>query len=66
MKLLITLIGVVLILEGLPYAAFPEATRKWLRQLIAMRTGQLRLLGFVALGCGLLLCYVTQRTSLFQ
>jgi len=65
MKLLITLIGLVLVLEGLPYAAFPEAMQNWLRQLSVMPTKILRVIGFIAMACGLLLCYLTQRTSLF-
>jgi uncharacterized protein YjeT (DUF2065 family) len=66
MKFLVTLIGLVLVLEGLPYVAFPEAMRKWLRQLLVLRTGQLRALGLIAMAIGLLICYLTQRTGLFQ
>ena len=66
MKLLITLIGLVFILEGLPYVAFPEAMKKWLRQVLDMNPGQLRAMGLVAMGLGLLLCYITQRTGLFD
>ena len=64
MKLLITLAGLVLVLEGLPYAAFPEAMQGWLRQLIAMPPRTLRIVGFWAMGIGLLLCFITQRTSI--
>jgi len=66
MKLLITLIGLVLIFEGLPYAAFPETMQRWLAHLLQERPGTLRLMGFIAMACGLLLCYLTQRTSLFD
>jgi len=65
MKLLITLIGLVFVLEGLPYLTFPEAMQKWLRQVQEMSPGQLRLMGFLAIGFGLLLCYITQRTDWF-
>lgn len=66
MKLLIALIGLVFILEGLPYLTFPEAMKKWLRQLIDMRPSQLRVVGLIAVGTGLLICYVALRTNLFN
>lgn len=63
MKLLITLCGLVFVLEGLPYLTFPEAMQKWLKELCKMPPGQLRLLGVLAVALGLLLCYVGQRTN---
>ncbi len=63
MKLLVSLLGLVLVLEGLPYAAFPEAMQKWLRQVVVMPPGVMRLFGFLAMGIGLLLCYLAQRTT---
>lgn len=66
MKFFITLIGLILVLEGLPYVAFPEAMQSWMRQLLQVRPGILRVMGIVAMGGGLLLCYITQRTDLFQ
>ena len=66
MKLLITLIGLVFILEGLPYLTFPEAMQRWLQQLLEMKPAQLRLVGLFAVGIGLLICYVALRTSLFN
>jgi len=65
MKLLLALIGLVFILEGLPYLTFPEAMQKWLQQLIEMPPRQLRLMGILAVVFGLVLCYVSQRTDLF-
>ena len=66
MKFLLTLIGLVFILEGLPYLTFPEAMQRWLRQVVSMRPTELRLVGLLAVGLGLLLCYLTQRTDLLQ
>jgi uncharacterized protein len=66
MKFLFTLIGLVFILEGLPYLTFPEAMQKWLQQLLEMRPAQLRIVGLFAVGVGLLICYVTLRTGLFN
>ena len=64
MKLLVTLIGLVLILEGMPYVVFPEGMQKWMRQLSEMNPGSLRVTGLVAMAIGLLLCYITQRSGL--
>ncbi len=66
MKLLISLIGMVLIFESLPYIAFPNSMRQWLRQLSEMEAPILRIFGFFALAAGLLLCYLAQRTSWFS
>lgn len=64
MKLLVAILGVVLVLEGLPYAAFPEPMQRWLKQMTVMPPKLLRILGFVAIGVGLLLCYIAQQTEI--
>lgn len=64
MKFFVALIGLVLILEGLPYAAFPEAMQNWLRQLAEVPPAVLRRVGWLAVAGGLLLCYIAQRTAL--
>ncbi|NOQ47370.1 MAG: DUF2065 family protein [Desulfobulbaceae bacterium] len=64
MKLLITLVGLVLILEGLPYVASPEAMQRWLKQLTEMRPEQLRIMGIIAMAAGFILCYVAQRSGI--
>ncbi len=66
MKFLFTLIGLVFILEGLPYLTFPEAMQRWLQQILEMRSSQLRVVGLIAVGIGLLICYITLRTRLFN
>ncbi len=65
MKLLVTLIGLVFILEGLPYVASPEAMQRWLRQLAEMPPARLRLMGGIAMITGFLLCYLGQRSGIF-
>jgi uncharacterized protein len=66
MKLLILLIGMVLILEGLPYAAAPEAMREWLGKLSQLPPSQLRAFGFLAMIIGLIICFMVQKTPLFS
>lgn len=65
MKIFITLIGLVLILEGLPYVASPEAMQRWLRQLAEMRPDNLRFMGIFAMAAGFFLCFLAQRSGLF-
>ena len=64
MKMLITLIGLVLILEGLPYVASPESMQRWLRQLAEMRPENLRVMGIFAMAAGFLICFIAQKTGL--
>ena len=65
MKMLITLIGLVLILEGLPYVASPEAMQRWLKQLADMRPDTLRIIGVLAMAGGFFLCFLAQKSGLF-
>ncbi|NVL93251.1 MAG: DUF2065 domain-containing protein [Desulfobacterales bacterium] len=58
MKLLFCLLGLVLIVEGLPYLAFPDTMKKWLRQIQRVPDNQLRIIGFLAMCFGLLLTYI--------
>ena len=64
MKLFITVLGLVFILEGMPYVVFPEAMQRWMEQIRQQSPGTLRAMGLIAIGVGLLLCYITQRTDL--
>lgn len=66
MKLFILLIGMVLILEGMPYVAAPESMREWLAKLSEMEPAQLRVFGLIAMCLGLVICFIVQKTSLFS
>jgi hypothetical protein len=66
MKLLTLLIGLVLILEGLPYVAAPEAMQEWLKKLSGISPGRLRSVGLIAMAVGILIIFVVQKTALFQ
>jgi uncharacterized protein YjeT (DUF2065 family) len=65
MKLFLLLIGMVLILEGIPYVAAPEAMQEWLRKLSEVEPQTLRVCGLVAMAGGLLLCFIVQKSGLF-
>lgn len=57
MKLLFCLFGLVLIVEGLPYFAFPGKMKKWVATLLEIPDSNLRAMGFVAMVLGLLIAY---------
>lgn len=65
MKLLLLLVGMVLILEGLPYLAAPEKMKEWLKMLSEAEPAQLRLLGGIALTIGFVICFVVQKSGYF-
>jgi uncharacterized protein len=63
MKLMLLLAGMVLILEGLPYAAAPEKMQVWLQILSKMDPKQLRIVGMITVILGLLVCWLVQRST---
>jgi len=58
MKLLFCLLGLVLIVEGLPYFVFPSKMKKWMLIIQEIPNSHLRAIGFVAMGLGLLITYL--------
>jgi len=66
MKLLILVFAMVLVVEGLPYAAAPEKMREWLLKLSEVPASTLRAVGLMSLGTGLVICWVVQKTDFFM
>ena len=58
MKLLFCLFGLVLVVEGLPYFAFPDKMKIWMKKIQDIPDPQLRVIGFVAVCAGLLMAYL--------
>lgn len=58
MEYFLCVIGMVLFLEGLPYAAFPEKMKQWLVKLLEMPAAQLRPMGLVFMVVGLCLVFL--------
>ncbi len=50
-------IGMVLVLEGIPYFAFPEKLKSLYLKMLETSDTNLRMLGFLAMVIGLLLVY---------
>lgn len=58
MKLLFCLIGLLLVVEGIPYFAFPDKMKKWMRMIQEVPDFQLRVIGFVSMCIGLIVAYL--------
>jgi uncharacterized protein YjeT (DUF2065 family) len=57
MKFFLCVVGMVMIIEGLPYFAFPEKMKHWMLQIQAMPDDILRRFGLVLMAAGLALTY---------
>ena len=57
MKFFICVIGMVMIIEGLPYFAFPEKMKRWMLQIQEISDGALRRFGLLLMAFGLALTY---------
>jgi len=65
MKFFLCVVGMVMILEGLPYFAFPERIKRWLVRVSEMPAAQLRTFGLLAMCVGMVLVYLGRRSNLF-
>ena len=55
MDYFLCVLGMVFVVEGLPYLAFPDKTKTYLRKLTDMSERALRIMGAIAVCIGLLL-----------
>jgi len=58
MKFFLCVLGMVFVIEGLPYFAFPDKVKAYLVKLLEIRDATLRLLGLTVMLLGLLLVYL--------
>ena len=58
MKLFFCLIGLVLIVEGIPYFAFPDKMKRWLNKIQEVPDNQLRIMGLISMCVGLFVTYL--------
>ena len=58
MKFFLCVIGMVMIVEGLPYFAFPEKMKFWVQKILEMPDSALRKFGFVLMVTGLWMVYM--------
>ncbi len=57
MKFFFTVIGMVMIIEGLPYFAFPARVKKMVQMMVGLDDAQLRKFGFVLILAGFGIVY---------
>ena len=58
MKFFLCVIGMVMIVEGLPYFAFPEKMKFWVQKVLEMPDSALRKFGLVLMITGLWMIYM--------
>jgi uncharacterized protein len=61
MKYFLCVLGMVFVIEGLPYFTFPDQVKKYLLKMAEVSDIALRIMGAVALCLGLLLVYFGTR-----
>ncbi len=54
-------LGMALFLEGLPYFVSPGGVRRYMRVLLGMSDGALRLVGLTLIVVGLIVAYIATR-----
>lgn len=57
---LLSILGAVLILEGIPYFAFPKKAKDWATSIQSVPESTLRIMGLVAMASGLVLLYANR------
>ena len=60
MKYFLSVLGMVLVVEGLPYFAFPERVKEFLNHIVNVPDSKLRVFGLIIIGAGMLLLYVAR------
>jgi len=58
MEFFLCVLGMVMIIEGVPYFAFPEKMKLWIQKFLEMPDSALRRFGFVLMILGFCLVYM--------
>ncbi|MBI5969788.1 MAG: DUF2065 domain-containing protein [Deltaproteobacteria bacterium] len=58
MAMILTILGVLLVLEGIPYAAFPVRVKEWAAMMQGVPVRSLRIIGLVSMITGLFVLFV--------
>ena len=58
MEFFLCVVGMVMIVEGLPYFAAPSKIKAWVVKMAELPDTSLRVMGFVLMLAGLGLCYL--------
>lgn len=60
MAFILSVLGVVLVIEGVPYFAFPAKIRQWGQSLADIPDKSLRIMGFVSMAAGLVILFIVK------
>lgn len=60
---LLTVLGLICFVEGLPYLATPQQVRKWLNWLLSVPAPSLRIMGAALMLVGLVLVYLGRKNG---
>lgn len=58
MEFFLCVIGMVMIVEGLPYFVFPDKMKEMMSRILEMPDSGLRKFGFILMAAGLVLTYI--------
>lgn len=61
MKYFLCVIGMVMIVEGMPYFSFPSKMKQMMLTVLQLEDSHLRRFGFVLMLAGLLIVYVSMK-----
>jgi hypothetical protein len=61
MDYFLCVLGMVMIVEGIPYFLSPTQMKTWIRQILGLPDATLRSFGAVLMGVGLILVYLGRR-----
>lgn len=61
MKFFLCVLGMVMIVEGVPYFIFPEKMKAWVQKILLVPEGALRKFGLVLMGIGLAMIFLGRR-----
>ncbi|MBW2366841.1 MAG: DUF2065 domain-containing protein [Deltaproteobacteria bacterium] len=60
MEFFLCVIGMVMFLEGLPYAVFPKKMKQWIIKMLETPHTTLRTMGLTLMGVGVFLVYLAK------
>ena len=63
MKFFFCVLGMVMIVEGLPYFAFPSKMKEVVRMITGLDDGSLRKFGFFLMAAGLFVVYLSMKVG---
>lgn len=64
MEYFLSVLGMVFVIEALPYIAFPGKVKEYMRVIGLMQDRNLRIIGFILAFSGLAILYVARGTGL--